>query len=183
MKLAILRCALLYPLALTARVLAYPLVPVAVYFANEAGRLPGLFWWLETSDHLGWEGPQVVEPTRNKTARYGRKIGLMFWLWRNRAYALQFRMGIPKDRAWNITALRGTATPPSWGFSWFYGAVTTPHDGREYFEFQPRLSVAGFVLYIRIGWKIAGNPPGGKGGSGGMYTGFTPRTKTAKHWG
>lgn len=178
MKRAIIRCILLYPVALAAQLSAFPLVPLAVAFCNEAGRLPGIFWWLETSDHLGWEGPMQLPHTREIMRTKGNRAGLRRWLWRNRAYALQFRMGAPKDKEWVVTRPRGAVRPPKWGFSWFWGTMQTPHDGRWYFELQPRLSIGRLVLYIRIGWKVCGVFGGGKGGSAGMYTGFTPRSET-----
>ena len=72
--------------------LAYPLVPLAVWLADQEGRLPPLFRWLETHDNLGWKGPLSEPDVKTTYERYGPKIGLIRWLWRNKAYTLRYWM-------------------------------------------------------------------------------------------
>lgn len=180
---AIARCVALYPLAISARLAAFPLAPVAAALADsETGRLPGWLWWMETTDHPGWDFLNVATPVQETAEKWGRRVAMARWLARNRAYALQFRLGAPKDRTWEIARWRGSDAPAARGFSCFWGVILTPHDGKAYFELQPRLTVGPYVLYLRIGWKVWGVKEGGKGGSAGMYTGFTPRTKTLENW-
>lgn len=148
--------------------LAYPLVPIAVYFADEDGRLPWIFRWLETYDNPGWSGPQS-EPA---TAKYkNRRVGLWMWLWRNKAYRLRWWMRARVNMRMEMKE-KGTQIPPKWGFSYWYGKIG------PYFEFQPVLSLGFAHIYFRIGWKL--KPFFGKEwpqlSSASMYTGITFRT-------
>ena len=59
--------------------LAYPLVPVAVYWADQNGRLPRVFRWLETFDNLGWSGPLSEPATRQIYEIKGQMAGLRAW--------------------------------------------------------------------------------------------------------
>ena len=77
------------PICVLGWLLAYPLVPLAVLFADKDGRLPWLFLWLETHDAPGWVGPATEEATRRTTARFGLRAGLCHYLWRNKAYRLR----------------------------------------------------------------------------------------------
>lgn len=134
------------PIAIAGQLLAYPLVPWAVLLSRD-GRLPRLFRWLETHDALGWVGPQSEPATRATTARWGRKAGLIHYLWRNKAYTLRYwlRARVTDDMPRSET---GTAIPARWGFSYWRGSVG------PYWEFQPRIGLGRVHLYLRLGWKM-----------------------------
>ncbi len=124
--------------------LTYILAPIAAVTAqSQTGRLPWILQWMETHDAPGWEGPQ----TEHATAKHSRRVGLMLWLMRNKAYRLRWWMRArPIDM--NNVKQWGTVYPPKYGPSFWLGSV----DG--YFEFQPRLSWGGGYLFARLGWKM-----------------------------
>lgn len=164
---------LYFPVTTIGWLLAYPLVPLAVYFSDSQGRLPKVFRWLETHDALGWIGPSTEEATRKTTERWGKKAGLIHYLWRNKAYTLRYWMrarvspDMPKFES-------GVSIPTKWGYSYWKGQVG------DYWEFQPRFGFGKFHLYMRIGWKMKpyfGSTDWPKDGtSAGIYTGISVRS-------
>lgn len=138
---------LYFPISLIGTFLAYPLVPIAVIFADDEGRLPKIFRWLETHDALGWFGPSTEEATRKTTERFGKKAGLMHYLIRNKAYTLRYWMRAKVTEDMKKTE-KGTSIPSRWGFSYWYGKVG------KYWEFQPRIGFGKIHLYMRMGWKM-----------------------------
>lgn len=163
-----LRFLLLAPLALVACWLAYPLVPIAVYFCDHDGRLPRWARWLETHDALGYAGP----PTEGYPAT---RWGLTRWLWRNKAYSFRnfFRVDPPADAR---VVEYGTPGQPR-GFS--YHLVTIG----DAFQLQVTLGLRWFRLYINAGWKIKSMATGyrpSKPSSVGMLIPLSIRTGSAK---
>lgn len=179
MVVALLKWIVFTPLAYIIRLFALLIVPYAVLFLDQDGRLPWLFRWLETHDDLGWSGPLSVEATRTKTEKYGRRIGMMFWLWRNQAYAAQYYLfSIPfltKDVTITDVKYWGQIYRPERGLWWAF--VTIRANGKKYFEFRFGWVFPAFALFVRTGWKLV---PIAQGqippvGSTGMFTGLTPR--------
>jgi hypothetical protein len=172
----ILQALLFLPIKILFTTSAYPLVPIAILFVNKDGRLPWIFKWLETHDNPGWSGPLSEKDTREKTEKYGQKIGLMFWLWRNRANRATSILSADIyeiDRRYES----GTWNQNIKGFSCWYGCIN------GYFELQPSYGFTSTRIYVRIGWKMKPyfNPnmtewPKLGSGSNGMYTGITPRS-------
>lgn len=172
----ILQFILFVPVALIGTAISYPLVPLAVAFANSEGRLPRWAQWLETPDALGW----VSED------KYGnnKKYALTRWLWRNAAYRLKFWMGMNVagyDYSQVTFSSSGDYEPKRWGPSlWQARAV---YKGRTYFDIRPAFGFGKFYIYILIGWKlkpyISGYFPTGPNAAG-MFAGITPRTD---NWG
>ena len=161
------------PVTVISWLLAYPLVPLAVWLCNSEGRLPWLFRWLETHDAVGWYGPSTEEATRKTTERWGKKAGLIHYLWRNKAYTLRYWMrarvtpDMPKLES-------GVSVPAKWGYSYWKGQIG------NYWEFQPRFGFGKFHLYMRLGWKMkpyfdSTNWPK-DGTSVGIYTGISVRS-------
>jgi hypothetical protein len=78
-------------------ILTWPVVPVAVLLADKEGRLPHIFRWWETHDNLGYAGLDEEETVRKFTEKYGKRLGLIRWLWRNKAYTLRYDLGMRLD--------------------------------------------------------------------------------------
>lgn len=159
------------PVSIIGQLLSYILVPVAVYWADQHGRLPRVFRWLETHDALGWEGPLTEPATRKTTEIKGQMAGLRHWLWRNKAYTLRYwmRAKITPDMAKKQS---GVSIPKRWGYSYWKGSIG------PYWEFQPRIGFGAFHLKMRIGWKMKPyfdlSPPYPL--SSGIFTGFSIRS-------
>lgn len=151
--------------------LAYPLVPVAVLFCDKGGRLPWLFKWLETHDALGWSGPLTEHATTMTTQKYGQRVGLVRWLWRNKAYTLRYwlRARVTPEmtkHSW------GNLENSGWGFSHWYGQVG------PYWEYQPTINLGDYKIYMRIGWKMTPyfKTPNKLKMSAGIFSGLSFRT-------
>lgn len=159
------------PITVLGWLLAYPLVPLAVALADADGRLPKPLRWLETHDALGWGGPSTEEATRKTTERFGRKAGLIHYLWRNKAYTLRYWMrakitdDMPRSQS-------GTSVPARWGYSSWSGQIG------PYWEWQPRFGFGLFHLKLRLGWKMKPffDGPGPYLASAGIFTGFSIRS-------
>lgn len=159
------------PISIIGQILAYPLVPIAVWFADDAGRLPHVFRWLETHDAPGWAGPLSEPATRKTTETKGRLAGLRRWLWRNKAYTLRFwlRARISDDMP---RAVSGDAIPVRWGVSVWRASIG------PYWEWQPRLGFGAFHLKLRCGWKLKPffDGPGPYMPSAGIFAGISLRS-------
>lgn len=159
------------PICLAGWLLAYPLVPVAVCLADSAGRLPRPLRWLETHDALGWAGPATEPAIARTTERWGRRTGLIRWLWRNKAYSLRhwMRAQISADMPRSVS---GHAIPRRWGISIWRASIG------PYWEWQPRFGLGVFHLKLRCGWKLKPffDGPGPYGASAGIFTGVSIRS-------
>jgi len=164
------------PLAYIIRLASLVLAPVAVLTLNSEGRPWWVFRWIETHDDIGWNGPLTERPTREKTEKYGRRVGMMFWWWRNQAYSAQYHLfSIPIDAEYTDVKLWGQLRRPERGLWWAY--VTVKANGKPYFEFRVGWVFSAVTIYVRVGWKVVPIAQGKKAkGSTGMFTGFTPRT-------
>lgn len=163
---------------------AYVLVPFAVAYADEDGRLPWWGYWLETPDALGWGAGTYEPPIKECYDKYGKERALVCWLWRNPAYRLRFGMGVPNaelDYSKVVFEQSGTMNPPQWGFSLWRGWLT--YNGKRYFDYRPRLSLGSFYVYLLIGWKLkpyfTGHFPTGPSATG-MFSGIVPRSESLK---
>jgi hypothetical protein len=162
-------------------ILAYPLVPIAVAFADNTGRLPRWAPWMETPDALGWGAGTYEPPIKKAFDKYGKRYALVRWLWRNAAYRLKFWMGMHVenyDYSQVTFSSVGAFDPPMWGVSlWSAKAI---YRGRTYFDIRPSLSLGSFYIYLLIGWKlkpyISGYFPR-EPNAAGMFSGITPRTE------
>lgn len=159
------------PISVLGQLLAYPLVPVAVYWVDVDGRLPRIFRWLETHDNLGWAGP-LSEPATQKTYEIkGPMAGLRHWLWRNKAYTLRSWMRA-KIEDGMVKSESGVSVPKRWGFSYWKGQIG------PYWEYQPRIGFGSFHLYMRLGWKMKPyfDSEGPYAASAGIFTGISIRS-------
>ena len=164
-------------LMFVAQILAFPLVPIAVALADGSGRLPKWLRWLETHDALGW-GAGTYEPAIKKIYdKYGKRIALIVWLWRNRAYTLRQQFRYTPDYATMQQDSFGIDVPPKWGFFHWYGKLTDKNG--SVFEYMPGVGLGKFHLYSRIGWKLKpyfkGERPDGMGATG-MFIGISLRS-------
>lgn len=159
------------PISLIGQLLAYPLVPIAVIFADADGRLPRFLRWLETHDALGWLGPMSEPAVAATVEKYGKRIGLIRWLWRNKVYTLRhwMRARITDDMPRNQS---GQSVPARWGYSSWSGRIG------PYWEWQPRFGFGGFHVYLRCGWKMKPyfDSDGPYMPSAGIFTGVGLRT-------
>lgn len=159
------------PISVLGQLLAYPLAPIAAALADGEGRLPRILRWMETHDNLGWSGPLSEPASAATTAKYGRRIGLLRWLWRNKAYTLRYwmRARVTPDMA---KASKGDAVPARWGYSSWSGRVG------PYWEWQPRFGFGSFHLKLRCGWKMKPyfDSDGPYLPSAGIFTGISIRS-------
>ena len=159
------------PVSILGQLLAYPMVPIAVWWADENGRLPRIFRWLETHDNLGWDGPLSEPATREVYETKGRMAGLRRWLWRNKAYTLRswMRANISPDMPRKQS---GVSVPKRWGYSSWRGKIG------PYWEWQPRLGFGSFHLKLRCGWKMRPyfDGDGPYSASAGIFTGVSIRS-------
>ncbi len=82
---------------------AFPLTPIIVLFAQDDGHLPSWLYYFDTPDNTidgdnGWKNE--TRPIKNENNRFKRYINRVFWLWRNSLYgfnrsilAVQYRPG------------------------------------------------------------------------------------------
>lgn len=167
-----MRFALLAIFVELAALAAFPLVPIAVLFADNLGHLPAWARWLETQDRPGWLGP----PTEGYPAS---RWGLIRWLWRNRAYRLrnQFR-ATPDYRDIAIT-VGGQIAHPRLGFGRL--SIDIRSRGRTWWYRRWSLGLRWFVLYVHAGWKLMGYVEGARPAadakvSTGMFIGVALRS-------
>ena len=170
---------LLYlPLWLVGTLASYPLVPIAVMFADREGRLPRIFAWLETPDALGWSGGLYEPAVRATNEKWGREAGLIHWLWRNKAYGLREWMRADVGTQGTLKWERGSrGVSPAFGFFYWYGRIEGSKG--SWFELSPGFAFGSFYIFLRIGWKLRPYFDGvdvTKNTSAGLYTGITPRT-------
>lgn len=144
--------------------LTYVLVPVAVLRADkETGRLPEKYWYLETHDNLGWEGLEEEPTIRKFTEKFGKRLGLMRWLLRNKLYALRYSWGIPYQAEVDVVSITEDET-------------IVEYDGKYYFERKPSWKWGPIRYYARIGWKVwEWDGWGPEQSSQGMFAAVSPR--------
>ena len=176
----ILQFILFVPVALIGTAISYPLVPLAVTFANkDTGRLPWWAQWMETPDAIGW-GAGTYEPAIKKVYdKHGKRYALVRWLWRNAAYRLKFWMGMnvaDYDYSQVAFSSSGDYEPKRWGPSFWQARAV--YKGRTYFDIRPAFGFGKFYIYLLIGWKlkpyISGYFPT-EPNAAGMFSGITPR--------
>jgi len=161
-------------------ILAFPLVPLCVMLADSQGRLPKGFRWLETPDALGW-GAGRYEPTINSIyEKFGKRIALIAWLLRNRAYGLAAKCQATPNYDTMIMKSYGTPGVFRNAPAWWLGTIT---DGnRWWFEFSFAVRVGNlFVIGVRTGWKLlpffdGSRPEDFSTTATGLFMGITPRT-------
>lgn len=173
----ILKYILLLPVSIAAKLAAYPLAPIAAFTADGNGRTIRLLAWMETQDNLGWAAIHE-EPVVTKIAdRFGRRVALAYWFMRNKAYAFHKWIGVKLDASDVTMAYGGDSVPPKWGFSHYW--ITLRTGGRSYFTYEPKISLGGFYLFFRLGWKLRGYlgnriPPNDS--PSGMFVGISIRS-------
>ena len=163
-----------------ANVLTIPLVPIAVLMADKEGRLPKGFRWLETPDALGW-GAGTYEPViMNVFEKYGKRIALIRWLWRNRAYGLAAKWQAKPNYDTMVLRSYGTQAVFKNAPAWWLGTIT---DGDKWwFEFSFAVRFGNlFVLGFRTGWKLlpffqGHRPEDFTTSATGLFTGISPRS-------
>ena len=133
--------------------LALPVVPIAVMLADEEGRLPKFLRWFETPDALGW-GAGTYEPAIKKVYdERGKRVALIMWLWRNRAYGLSSKWSARPNYDTMVMKSYGTQGVFRNAPAWWLGTIT---DGDKWwFEFSFAVRFGNlFVLGFRNGWKL-----------------------------
>ena len=129
-------------LVLLAQLLVYPLAPIAALLSDSSGRLPKLFWWMETHDNPGWSGPR-------SEGFPSTKWGLCRWLWRNKAYSLRNRFRANPTQ-FNLDFMRMEGTAPTQGCG-FFKAVYRIGEWRQW---EVGYAAMQFKLYVQVGWKL-----------------------------
>ena len=177
----IIRWLLYSILTLVLTILAYPIVPIAVLLADkETGRLPKFLRWFETHDDLGWGAGTYEEPIGKAYAKYGKRIALILWLWRNKAYTFRNKIRVDSDYSVMTLSHGGSEVPPKYGF---YREYITMYDGmtkKKWFDLFLGCSFGKFHMYFRLGWKLKPiwkdrKKPDGKSATG-MFSGISIRS-------
>lgn len=132
--------------------LAYPLVPIAVSLADKNGRLPKAFRWFETHDDLGWGAGTYEHAVKAVFDKYGKRVALIYWLWRNKAYTFRNKLRARPNFDTMTVHQTGTDKPPKWGF--FYSKWVVKDQGKEWFDTFAGCSFGKFHVYLRMGWKV-----------------------------
>lgn len=138
---------------------AYPLAPIAALFAKD-GRLPKLFWYLETYDNpVEGDGGHVRrwQAFAEKYGAFGRYCQRTAWLWRNKAYNYSYYVSgrdISQPVKWHgIPGADGYVNKviPGWL------VLHTPEAWCIY-TYLPWIRLFGRQFYLRIylGWKFKG---------------------------
>ena len=168
-------------LTLVLTILAYPIVPIAVLFADkETGRLPKIFRWFETHDDLGWGAGTYEEPIGKAYLKYGKRVALILWLWRNKAYTFRNKIRVDSDYSDYGIVQSGSTVPPKYGF---YRELFVLYDlkaKKEYFDLFLGCSFGKFHVYLRMGWKLKPiwkdrKKPDGESATG-MFSGISIRS-------
>ena len=142
-------------ITLCATILAYPLVPIAVMLADEeTGRLPKYLRWLETHDDLGWGAGRYEEPIGKAYEKYGKKVALIFWLWRNKAYTLRNKFRVKSTFQYFRINQKGSAIPPKFGPYFTYYNLKDLQTDKSWFDLYLGFAFGKFYLYSRMGWKL-----------------------------
>ena len=163
---------------------AYPLAPVAVLTADEHGLLSERFKFLEVFDNPGYNGMLAEESCKDWPSRYGKKLALVLWLWRNKAYTYAASLRAPyPDFSTLKKSVAGVEDPPKWG-PWYYKETLESSNGK-YHEGRYGFSFGKFQLYFKTGWKLKGlikdpnwHPTKEEWDKGydGIFTGFVIRS-------
>lgn len=138
---------------------AYPLAPIVALFAKD-GRLPKLFWYLETYDNpVEGDGGHIRrwQTFADKYGVFGRYCQRTAWLWRNKAYNYSYHVSgrnISHPVKWYGTPnveRHDTYVVTGWLL------LTTPEAWCVY-AYIPWLKLFGRQFYWRIylGWKFKG---------------------------
>lgn len=151
---------------------AFPLVPIAVAFSDNLGRLPRWARWMETQDRPGWLGP----PSEGYPAT---RWGLIRWLWRNRAYRLRNRYRAAPDYRDIAITVGGQIAHPRLGLGRL--SIDIHSRGQTWWYRRWSLGLRWFVLYAHAGWKLIGFVEGARPApdsqvSTGMFIGVAIRT-------
>lgn len=155
-----------------AAIAAFPLVPIAVLFADNLGRLPGWARWMETQDRPGWLGPPSEGYSTSKS-------GLIRWLWRNRAYRLRNRYRATPDYRDISIVVGGSIAHPRLGVGRL--SIDIHSRGRTWWYRRWSLGLGRAVVYVHAGWKLVGFVEGARPApdalvSTGMFIGVAIRT-------
>lgn len=136
-----------------ANILAFPLVPIGVMLADENGRFPKWLRWLETPDALGWGAGNYEPAIKNIYDKRGRRVALIAWLWRNRAYGLAAKWRATPNYDTMVMRSYGTQNVFKNAPAWWLGTIT---DGdRWWFEFSFAIRFGNlFAIGMRNGWKL-----------------------------
>lgn len=143
--------------------IAWPLTPLIVLFADDDGKLPNWLYWFGTPDNsldgdLGWRTES--RPYIQEHSPYQRYINRCHWLWRNSTYGFGEQvLGIKYDRSamavWIDGDQRVSNGPPGVSglvkrllycngkviaFQWYYI--------RQYKRWPDK------CIRINIGWKL-----------------------------
>lgn len=159
-----------------AAIAAFPLVPIAVLFADNLGRLPGWARWMETQDRPGWLGPPSEGYSTSKS-------GLIRWLWRNRAYRLRNRYRATPDYRDISIVVGGQIAHPRLGLGRL--SIDIHSRGQTWWYRRWSLGLRWVVLYVHAGWKLIGYVEGARPESDalvstGMFIGVAIRTDSAR---
>lgn len=154
---------LLVPFDLLATCLCVLLAPFIVPFAKE-GKLPKLFWWMETFDNnLSGDNGHIArwKPIRYRFDSWGVSfLGLYLqqvaWLWRNKAYNFSYYVcGRKSDGVkWKgNSAVESDPERKDFGWLWMWN-----EEAWGLFGFIPTIKIKNTQFYLRVylGWKLKG---------------------------
>ena len=154
----ILRWAIISVYAVAAALLAMPLTPFVVLFANHTtGRLPWLFRWMETPDQLLPGDPGIVG---KPTSWLGYWWASCRWLWRNPAYRatnpFKFVPLVSGDGIPVLGAPKGNMHVNNQPFVPGYFLGTAENASHKVFDLFVVWKWPGInkCLRIRFGWKL-----------------------------
>lgn len=157
--------------------LAYPVVPLAVLLADKEGRLPKYLRWFETHDDLGWGAGTYEHPIGEAYRKYGKRVALIFWLWRNKAYTFRNSIRATPDYGFMRVNSYGATLPPKFGP--YASLYTVSSHGKTWFDLFVGFSFFKFFIYLRMGWKVKpiveGQRPGPNSATG-MFSGISIRS-------
>lgn len=160
----------LVPVSLGLSLVNYPLAPVAVLFADEAGWLPRWLNWFQTPDNsldgdAGWKNEHRwfrASPMVNQGWR--RWVNRFRWLWRNSMHGFERAvLGFTPAPGFTYLARGGQAIgnrPLREGLVW--REAVNP-DGRAAFQlYLVKAWSARYCLRVNLGWKLWQNPKEGR---------------------
>ena len=157
--------------------LAFPVVPIAVMMANKEGRLPKIFRWYETHDDLGWGAGTYEHAVKEVYEKRGKRIALIYWLWRNKAYTFRNKLRANPNFDTMIVSEKGAKIPPKFGP--YFSHYTVKDKKQKWFDTFIGFSFIKFHLYLRCGWKVKpiveGQRPTDKDATG-MFSGISIRS-------
>ena len=150
--------------ALALNAIMLPLVPVAVLFADRAGRLPNWLSWFATPDNsadgdFGWQ-TEHWRWRHNLPRRLARYVGRVGWLWRNLGHGFDTAAGgvtVPVMAGYRVGGDEFVSNRPLRN-GWVFRRVWARDDLIAFQFYGVWAWSERFCLRVNLGWKIWGRP-------------------------